>query len=132
MSKRKQNAVKFKDYESALGKDGYEVGYIRLLELQLVCMNELSPNAFRLYVMMKSYAQQKNEFTFPYRIYKNFLSKQTFVKVREELINLGYVEPFVSYKNLRTENKYKFSSKWRERNKDKIKEIINQKKHNKK
>lgn len=119
MSKRR-NKTPFQDFERATERSGYETGYIRMVDLQLCCMNELSANAFRLYVMMKSYAKGKVEFNFPHRIFKQFLSKQTFVKARQELIDLGYIKPFVSHANLRTENTYRFSGEWRSRNRDKI------------
>ena len=122
MSKRKK-ITQFKDYESA-SPNAYQVSYIRMLDLQLICMNELSANAFRLYIMMKSYAKGKTEFEFPHRVHKTFISKQTFVKARQELIDLGYIEPFISCKNIRKANMYKFSSKWRARNQDYISQII--------
>lgn len=127
-SRKKKNIREFKDYESASEHSSYEVGYIRMLEAQLVCMNELSANAFRLYIMMKSYAQGEVEFNYPHRIYKDIMSNQTFKVARQELINMGYLEPFVSHKTNRTENEYRFSSKWRERNKEKIKETIENRK----
>jgi hypothetical protein len=122
---KKKNYTKFQDYESAKDNNGYEVGYIRMTDLQLICMNELSANSFRLYIMMKNYAKGKADFTFPHRIYKNFISNQTFIVSRQELIDKGYIEPFISNANLRIENKYKFSSKWKEHNKENISNIIN-------
>lgn len=128
---KKRNLTAFKDFESPRENCNYQVGYIRLVDIQLECMNELSNSAFRLYIMMKSYAKGNAEFTFPYRIQKNFISKQGFLNARDELITYGYLEQFVSNKNLRTENKYRFSSKWRDRNQDFITQIIESRKQNK-
>lgn len=121
---RKKIKTPFKDYERVTDRNGYEVDYIRILHLQLVCMQELSLSAFRLYIYMKDYAKSNTEFTFPHRIYKNIMSNQTFKVARDELISMGYLKTFISHQNLRTENKYSFSSEWRERNKDLINKII--------
>lgn len=123
---RRRNKTPFKPYERVTERQGYEVGYIRLVSLQLCCMNELSANAFRLYVMMKSYAKGNEKFQFPHRIYKNFLTTPTFAKARDELVEKGYIEPFTSMANLRKENSYMFSSKWRERSKDKIRQWVSE------
>lgn len=128
----KPKITPFQDYEQATNRNGYEVDYVRMTSIQLECMNELSANAFRLYIMMKSYAKGEVRFNFPYRIHKNLFSKQTFTTVRQELIDKGYIEPFASHKSTRTENVYKFSSKWRTRNKDNIKVIIERNKEREK
>lgn len=124
MPRKGKKITPFKDYESATNRGGYEVDYIRILHLQLVCMQELSSSAFRLYINMKDYANGDTEFTYPHRIYKTFLSNQTFIIARDELIEKGYLKSFISHKNLRTENKYTFSSEWRERNKDLISKVV--------
>ncbi len=131
MARRKKNLTQFQDYERTREDNGYEVDYIRMVDLQLICMNELSANAFRLYIMMKAYANGNAEFEYPHRIYKQFLSNQTFINARQELIDKGYLYPFVSNKNLRTQNKYKFSSSWRVRNKENIDSILELKKQKK-
>ena len=128
MARKKKNITQFKDYESANENSDYEVGYIRMLDLQLVCMNELSANAFRLYIMMKSYANGNVEFEFPHRIYKNLFCNETFKKTRQELIDYGYIEPFISCKDVIKPNRYRFSSKWRKRNQQRIAEILEQRK----
>lgn len=120
---RRRNKTPFKDYEK-VSDSIYQVGYIRMLDIQLTCMNELSANAFRLYIMMKSYAKGNAEFKYPHRIYKNIVSNQTFSDAREELINKGYLEPFVTKQYERKENIYRFSGKWRERNREKIAEAL--------
>lgn len=129
--KKRYNITPFKDYESPVENENYQVDYVRMLDLQLTCMNELSANAFRLYIMMKSYANGEVEFEFPHKIYKNFICKQTFTKARQELIDFGYVEPFNSHKTMRVANKYRFSSKWRERNKEYISEVVERKRRDK-
>lgn len=122
--RKKKNITPFKDFESVHEKSNYEVGYIRMVDIQLICMNELSANAFRLYIMMKSYAKGNKEFSYPHRIYKTLFCNQTFKTARQELIDYGYIEQFCSQKSRLEPNKYVFSSKWRERNKERISEII--------
>ena len=128
---RKKNITPFQDYEKVNEDSKYEKDYIRMLDIQLICMNELSPNAFRLYIMMKAYANGNAEFEYPHKIYKTFLSNQTFISARQELLDKGYIRPFISNANLRKANKYRLSSEWRANNKDKINEIITNRKNNK-
>ena len=113
MSRKRSKITPFKNYESSLDTCGYEGRYIRLTHLQLICMSELSHTAFRLYIMMKDYSKGEQFFNFPYRIYKEFLSKETFAKARQELIDKKYLNQFTSNKNLRIENNYSFSGEWR-------------------
>lgn len=122
MRRKKKNTVPFKDYESSCENGGYERSYIRMAHMQLVCMNELSPNAFRLYIMMKDYARGESEFQFPHRIYKNFICNETFKNARKELIDKGYLENYTSQKPTLKENRYRFSSEWRNRNEEVIRE----------
>ena len=116
--------TEFQDYERSTDNNGWEVSYTRMTDIQLHCMNELSNSAFRLYIMMKDYAKGQVEFTYPHRIYSILFSNQGFKTARKELIDLGYIEDFTSMANLRKENKYRFSSKWRERNNQNIKTMI--------
>lgn len=122
--KKKSNFTKFKDYESSGENNGYEHSYIRMGHIQIACMNELSANAFRLYIMMKDYARGDSEFQFPHRIYKNFMCNQTFKTARQELIDKGYLEDYTSQKSVLRENRYKFSSAWRNHNQELVKEVI--------
>lgn len=124
MGRNRKTKTPFKDFERATNRDGYEVDYIRVLDLQLCCMHELSSSAFRLYINMKNHAKGNVEFEYPHSEYGRFLSNQTFKTARDELIKKGYLEPFISNKNLRVANKYRFSSGWRTRNQDLIREEI--------
>ena len=128
MSKNKKRTP-FKDFERPTDNE-YQVNYMRITHLQLVCMNELTNSAFRLYIMMKDYAKSDTEFTYPHSIFKNIFSNQGFINARTELIEKGYLETFVSHKSVRKENKYRFSSKWRERNQDMIREIVKRERDN--
>ena len=65
-----------------------------------------------LYIYMRDYSNGKKEFVYPYKIYKNILSKQGFQQALKVLIEHGFIEIKASGKNTRTENIYEFSSKW--------------------
>ena len=127
---RSKKKTPFKDFERPTDNQ-YQVNYTRITHLQLVCMNELSNSAFRLYIMMKDYSKGDTEFTYPHRIFSTIFSNQGFINARTELIEKGYLEQFYSNKTMRVENKYKFSSKWRENNKELIRQIIESDKDNK-
>lgn len=120
---KKGKRTPFKDYEQPTENE-YQVNYTRITHLQLICMNELSNSAFRLYIMMKDYAKGDSEFTYPHKIFKTIFSNQGFINARTELIEKGYLEEFVSNRTVRKQNTYRFSSKWREYNKDMIREVI--------
>ena len=122
MSRKKKRITPFREFESVSEN---ATSYIRMVGIQLQCMNELSANAFRLYIMMKDYAKGNSEFNYPHRIYKCFLSNQTFVNARQELIEKGYLETFVSQKSRKKENTYKFSSNWKLYNKEFISKLTN-------
>ena len=123
MGRSKKKVTPFNDYERPTDSQ-YQVNYTRITHLQLVCMNELTNSAFRLYIMMKDYAKSDTEFTYPHRIFKSIFSNQGFINARTELIEKGYLEEFASHKTMRVENKYRFSSKWRDRNKELIRSAI--------
>ena len=111
---RNKNIAPFAPYErSAEVSNGKESRYIRLVHLQLICMKNLSGNAFKLYVMMKDYAKGNEEFEFPHRIYKELFSNQTFSTARDELIEKGFLKDFVSQAPRKQPNIYRFSGEWR-------------------
>ena len=124
MSKKKKNWVPFDYYErSDENNNGYESSYIRLTFVQIVCMDELKDSSFRLYCKMKLYARGESSFTFPYSLYKNFLSKQGFIQARQELVDKGYLKPFLSTRNNKKPITYTFSGEWRNRNQERISEL---------
>lgn len=111
---RHKNIVPFASYErSSDYSSGKEERYIRLVHIQLICMKELSGNAFKLYVMMKDYAKGNEEFEFPHRVYKELFSNQTFSTARDELIKKGFLQNFVSQAPRKQPNIYRFSGEWR-------------------
>ena len=75
MGRSKKKVTPFNDYERPTDSQ-YQVNYTRITHLQLVCMNELTNSAFRLYIMMKDYAKSDTEFTYPHRIFKSIFSKK--------------------------------------------------------
>jgi len=55
----------------------------------------------------------KQRFQFPYSRYKNLMTKQTFQRVKQELIDKGFIEVVAHNGNLRKPNEYKFSDRWK-------------------
>lgn len=95
--------------------DGIEKRYVRLgnsLLLDANCM-ALSGNAFRLYVYSLLEAEGKIEFEMPHRKYIKLMTKPTFIKSRDELIEKGFIEVAQNNANLRKANVYRFSDQWK-------------------
>lgn len=97
--------------------DGIEKRYVRLANSQLcaAAMNNLSSTAFRVYVLMLLEAGGKREFTFSFSKYKNFTTRPTFMKAKDELIKAGFILEKQNNFNLRKANIYAFSDEWKRR-----------------
>ena len=87
---------------------------VQLYHSQLVHKNfiSLSSSAKTVYIYMLDYSNGKIETSFPYRIYKTFITKPTFIKSIKELTDKGFIETVENGRFTRTENKYKFLCKW--------------------
>ena len=55
----------------------------------------------------------KRSFTFPYAKYRSYMTKPTFQRVKQELIDKGFVDVIQNNKNLRKSNIYAFSDRWK-------------------
>lgn len=112
-----KNRAPFKGYESV---SGCEKRFIRMADSQMNDSAFLNLNhaAFHVYIYMKlaKTEQKKNEFEFTYKVFKTIISKDGFSKAINELVEKGFVEVVERNANLRTANKYRFSSGWRFRN----------------
>lgn len=95
--------------------DGVEKRYIRLGATLMASekMRSLSPSAFKIYCYMKIESGGKRSFTFPHAKYCSYMSKPTFIKAKQELIDKGFIEVIQSNKNLRKANIYAFSDRWK-------------------
>lgn len=96
--------------------DGFERAYIRIGSslLHHEAMMKLPSNAFRLYVYMTLECRGYQDFTMPHSRYKKFMSKPTFIKARDDLVQAGFIEITEKNGNLRKPNKYRFSKRYRE------------------
>ncbi len=112
MAKRK--ITPFSPWET-LNADGKEKRYIRIANTQLVSpvMRSLSNSAFRIYTNMRMESGGNISFTFPYSKYKSYMTRPTFEKVVDELVNTGFIEVVQRNANLRKANVYRFSEGWK-------------------
>ena len=86
----------------------------QLYHSQLIHKNftQLSSNAKVIYIYMLDYSNGSQTTTFPHSIYKDIVSKPTFIKCINELIEKGFIEITKNGRFTRTENEYKFISNW--------------------
>lgn len=110
MSRKK--ITPFKEWETTK-ENGIEKRYIRIGSTKLARMTELSPSAFKVFVCMCMESAGKETFEFPYSKYKDYMAKNTFKKVKAELIAAGYIEEVQNNQNLRKPNVYRFATGWK-------------------
>lgn len=96
-------------------KDGIEKRYCRIGATILAsdAMRSLSPSAFKIYCYMLIESAGNREFEFPYRKYKDYMSRPTFTAARDELVKHGFIEIAQNNKNLRKANVYRFTDTWK-------------------
>ncbi len=95
--------------------DGTEKRYFRLGASIMASetMRTLSSSAFKVYCYMRIESAGKKSFKFPHTKYRSFMSKPTFYKARNELIEHGFIDIVQNNKNLRKANIYMFSDRWK-------------------
>lgn len=106
--------TEFKPWETK-NTNGRENRYIRIGVTMTAsdAFRDLSNSAVRVYVNMLMEAGGKHRFRFPYNKYRCYMSKPTFFKARDDLINHGFIEIVQNNRNLRKANEYCFSDKWK-------------------
>lgn len=95
--------------------DGNEKRYIRLGNTQLShpATLSLSDKAFVIYIRMLLEAGGQREFVFPRTKYNGIAGHSTFKKVKDELIEKGFIREVQNNANLRKPNVYEFSEEWK-------------------
>lgn len=114
MSRKK--ITPFKEWETTK-ENGVEKRFIRIGSTKLARMTELSPSAFKVLVCMCMESAGNQTFVFPNSKYKDYMSRNTFLKAKDELVKMGYIEEVENNKNLRRANVYKFTVDWKSQNK---------------
>lgn len=106
--------IPFANWESTK-PDGIENRYIRLANTQMisVAMRSLSNSAYRIYVNMKLESKGNVQFEFPFSKYKSYMTRPTFEKGVNELVEKGFIDVVQRNANLRKPNVYRFSDKWK-------------------
>lgn len=85
---------------------------ISLTKMEIESLHKLNNSSFILYATSKLYSNSNGEFTLPHSIFSKFMSNQTFINARNELIKNGFWEEFKSNKDIKKENVYRLSTKW--------------------
>lgn len=91
--------------------------FIRLTS-DLMCsepFSSLSNGAQLLYLRMCLASAGKPEFQYTYSQYKAFLTKPSFIRCRNELVEADFIEIVERNGNLRLPNVYRFSLRWKAR-----------------
>lgn len=115
MSKKKGSALTPFLYYESKSKSGKEKGYIRLTPSQFYsdAVMDLSANAHRVLICMKFQAKGNREFIYTYEnaTQDASISRQTFVKVIDELIQMKLIEriPTKAY----APSKFQFVEGWK-------------------
>ena len=109
MSRKK---APFKSYEGKKSNDKH----IRLTADMMTNQKflDLSNSSKVLYMYMKLWALGNEEFEYAETLSNKFMSKVTFYKARDELIDKGFIKLIATNKFAHIKNKYKFSSNWRD------------------
>lgn len=112
--KKKSSVVPFQPYESK-SHNGTERGYIRLTPSQFNsdAVKDLSPNAFRIFVLMKFKSNGKREVIYTYKNATEEASvcRQTFLNVLNELMEMKLIKriPTHAYEASR----FEFVEEWK-------------------
>ena len=95
--------------------NGIEERHIRLGNSQLLdsAMLDLSDKGFKVYIYMLLESGGKREFTFSRSTYSKIVGNSTFQRVKEELIQKGFIKEKQNNANLRKRNVYEFSDGWK-------------------
>ena len=95
-------------------KKGYKERYVSIAETMILHENfiSLSSSAKTLYLYMKYWACGKEEITYASSLAEKYMTKPTFRKARDELVNKGFLKYVECGKFSRTPNIYKFISDW--------------------
>lgn len=95
--------------------NGVEKRYFRMGASLMAseAMRNLSPSAFKVYCYMRIESAGNRSFKFPHAKYRSYMSKPTFQKAKQELVNKGFIDVIQNNKNLRQANIYAFSDRWK-------------------
>lgn len=95
--------------------NGVEKRYFRMGATLMASepMRSLSPSAFKVYCYMRIESAGNRSFKFPHTKYRFYMSKPTFQKAKQELIDKGFIDVIQNNKNIRKPNIYAFSERWK-------------------
>lgn len=104
----------FEQWETT-NANGVEKRYFRMGATLMASeqMRSLSPSAFKIYCYMRIESAGNKSFKFPHAKYRSYMTKPTFQKAKQELIDKGFIDVIQNNKNLRKANIYAFSDRWK-------------------
>lgn len=107
---RKTRKTLFHPYESKKQEDDF----IRLTKTMMLHKKYLSLKASSkvLYSYMKMWGYPKNEVDYSISLAKDFMSSNTFLDARDELVQKGFLDVVGIFRGSHTPNKYRFSDRW--------------------
>jgi len=110
---------KFRSIESTgKVKKGCKERYVSVTETMMLHDNfiSLSSSATKLYLYMKYWSCGKEEITYSSSLAEKYMTKPTFIKARNELVDKGFIKYLECGRFSRTPNIYKFISDWHYKN----------------
>ena len=113
----KKNYVKpIWKYDPKIDTSTNHTKFVQLYHSQITHKNflKLSSIAKVVYIYMSDYSNGNMTTKFPKSIYSTFTTTPTFLKAINELCEKGFVEVIECGRFTRTQNIYKFISKWSE------------------
>lgn len=110
----KHKITPFEPWETK-NANGVEKRYFRMGATLMASeqMRSLSSSAFKIYCYMRIESGGNRSFKFPHVKYRSYMSKPTFQKAKQELIDKGFIDVVRNNKNLRMANIYAFSERWK-------------------
>lgn len=110
----KHKITPFEQWETK-NANGVEKRYFRMGATLMASeqMRSLSSSAFKIYCYMRIESAGNRSFKFPHAKYRAYMSKPTFGKAKQELINKGFIDVVQNNKNRRKSNIYAFSDRWK-------------------
>ena len=82
--------------------------------LQNTTFCQLTASARLLYICMIEACAGQREFTFTKSDCEKYgIARQTFIRARDSLLEVGLIEVFECGRNTRTANKYRFTDRWK-------------------
>lgn len=114
MGKKNKYVKPIWKYDHKIDTPTNDTKLVMLYHSQLFHKNftSMRPNSQLLYIRMLDYSNGKQITTYPHKIYKDLMTKPTFIECIKELVEKGFIEVVLNGRFNKRENQYKFITKW--------------------